>query len=115
MNSSNLTLRIVPTDALIIGVAYAILAIAIYSLASRHQSKAAFTSSALFAYCSITLVARFVLFFTLFSDPNHAYKEITDTFWFYMALNGLRPYALVVAALFVLYFARSKLSNRVGL
>jgi hypothetical protein len=115
MNPSNLTLRIVPTDALVIGAAYAILAIAIYLLASRHRSKAAFISSALFAYCSITLIAKFVLFFTLFSDPNHGYKEITDTFWFYMALNGFRPYALFIGALFTLYFVKSRLAKRVGL
>lgn len=114
MNASNLIIRIVPGDALVTGIAYGLLAIAIYLLASRHKSKAAMTSAVLFAYCSATLIAKFVLFFTLFSQPQHAYHLITDTHWFYLALNGLRPYALLLGALFALHFVKGRFSNRVG-
>jgi len=109
-----MVLRIVPIDALITGISYALLSIAVYLIASRHKSKAATASSVLFAYCSVTLIAKFVLFFTLFSQPNHSYHSITDTYWFYLALNGLRPYALLLAALFALHFAKFKFANRVG-
>ena len=115
MNPSDLIITIAPFDALFIGVALAILAIAFYLLSTKHKSKAAMASAILFAYCSITLIAKFAMFFFVFGHKGYLSADFMDTYWFYLVINGLRPYALILAASFALYYAKSEHSKRVGL
>ena len=115
MNPSDLIITIAPFDALFIGVALAILAIAFYLLSKKHKSKSAMASAVLFAYCSITLIAKFVMFFVVFGHKGYMSADFMNTYWFYLVINGFRPYALVLAASFALYYAKSVHTNRVGL
>ena len=114
MDTSNLTLRIVPFDSLIIAIAYAIFATAIYMLASKSKSRTGKISSLLIAYCSMTLFVKYFLFFAYYSDYSEWFNSITSTFGFWFMLNYIRPYLLVIAALLVLQFAKSSVLNRAG-
>lgn len=114
MDTSELTIRIVPFDSLIIAIAYAIFAIAIYTLASRSKSRIGKISAYMIAYCSVTLFIKFLLFFAYYSDYYEWFNSLTSTYGFWFMLNHIRPYLLVIASLLALHFARSSVFNRVG-
>lgn len=106
MDTSSITLRIIPVELLVTAVAFALLAWAMFVLARRARSRIGHVSSALFAYCAATLVARFVLFFAPLHPAHPAFEAVTSTWAFHFVLNGARPYALVVAACCAIVVAR---------
>ena len=106
METTSLTLRIIPMDSLVTAIAFGLLALAMFLFAKRGTSRVAYISSALLAYCAMTLIAKFMLFFAVRTPAYHAFDAVTSTWGFYFLLNGARPYALVIAACCAIVVAR---------
>ena len=98
-----MTLRVVPIQALLTALGFAILSMAVYRQASRSNPTLIYISAGLFAYTAFAVVARAAIDWY---QPAGLGPDAFASWLLYVLLIGVRPYLLVAAAVCLLLAPR---------
>jgi hypothetical protein len=94
-----MSLQLLSIGQLVACVAYLALAYAFFLLAERLGSGNAKVAAIAFAYCGVGLFAQIVATFGQYISVSPGLSSITSSYLFNLLVGGLRPYALLLAAI----------------
>jgi len=101
-----MSLQLLSIGQLIACVAYLALAYAFFLLADRLNSRDAKIAAIAFAYYGVGLFAQFLAAVSQYMSVSSGLSSLTSSYLFNMLVGGLRPYALLLAAICTVRFAK---------